>query len=376
MLSGAAGYIFLRAKWLRNLSGIGAVVSMSAALLSLTRSTVLCLAAALVAILLTLLLCRRSLFARGLAISGVVAFAGIAFVAATGAGDIFVSRFTDLFRKAPPKVAQPAVLHPVAEPSVRATSAAQLSFSITPAGSTASALPSAAASGPSVASGSSAVPVREVHPESHPAANSPTVTYEGGINTGDRRIRFFRLGSQLGLSLLSPAEELSTKLFRDVRLRDVTALKIPRLFDDSSSWRLCEIRLGLVYFADEPVFGQGLGRTYFLVVADNSNSIHVIPTAYVHNLPAYILMAGGLLGALAYIVLLAPIAWLTWNPRIDLTVRAFVLATAIFLLAYACFFAVFRGLSFNLTLGALVGLAWARLFPRPTSSSPCAALPV
>jgi O-antigen ligase len=107
---------------------------------------------------------------------------------------------------------------------------------------------------------------------------------------------------------------------------------------------------------------MGLGYHYEIVQPSADGKMETARLGYVHNFVAYFLMTTGLVGTLAYLVLIGAAAFelLKWfrRPLPDPTFAILITmaVTGVVLLVDAFFFAVFRLIPFNLYFGAALGI--------------------
>ena len=134
--------------------------------------------------------------------------------------------------------------------------------------------------------------------------------------------------------------------------------------DDNVISRMDELKIAWERFIDHPVFGNGLGNKHTMTFIWPEGVMEK-QVAYVHNWPAYFLMATGFTGWVVYAALLfGPVLFgmnaLRHEPMMITAMRAGVLAMA----AYGLFFAVFRLIDFNLILAAAWAMVLAQRMPR------------
>ncbi|MEF8730760.1 MAG: O-antigen ligase family protein [Candidatus Accumulibacter meliphilus] len=130
--------------------------------------------------------------------------------------------------------------------------------------------------------------------------------------------------------------------------------------DANVNSRMEEYQTAWSMFLESPILGQGLGIRHTISFETGHGEMLTVSVGYVHNWIFYVLMVGGGVGLLAYSLILFGPAVLVFRSLADDREQALaIIATVIALALYACFFAVFRLISFNLLLGGLWGLALA-----------------
>jgi O-antigen ligase/polysaccharide polymerase Wzy-like membrane protein len=141
----------------------------------------------------------------------------------------------------------------------------------------------------------------------------------------------------------------------DTSLPKQKAEKIHPTSDDNVNARIDEYRIAWSMFLDHPFIGNGLGKRHPITFIRNAGEELHESVGYVHNWPLYTLMAGGIIGFLAYAMLLL---WPAITVRADiLTTMSLRIAMATLML-YGLFFAVARLITFNLLVAAAWGIIW------------------
>jgi O-Antigen ligase len=123
--------------------------------------------------------------------------------------------------------------------------------------------------------------------------------------------------------------------------------------DDNVNTRVDEYRIAWSMFLDHPVIGNGLGKKHPMTfIRSTGEELHE-SVGYVHSWPLYALMAGGIIGFLAYVMLLLwPAIAIRGNLLMTISLRAAIATLAL----YGLFFATARLITFNLLIAAAWGV--------------------
>lgn len=179
------------------------------------------------------------------------------------------------------------------------------------------------------------------------------------------RSRLIRFAALLGIFIAAGWSMSQITGLDDVWSDRMSRLVVAANEDSNITSRIEELRIAWAKFLDHPVLGNGLGAKHTMRSVSLQGVLEQ-QVAYVHNWPAYFLMATGGVGFLVYCgILMGPVflgvSGMRHEPIAQTAVRVGVLTLSI----YGLFFAVFRLIDFNLILA----LAWAVMLAKRSPKS-------
>jgi O-antigen ligase len=142
------------------------------------------------------------------------------------------------------------------------------------------------------------------------------------------------------------------------------------IVDINVTTRMQEYKIAWDLFLESPILGNGLGIKHEMSWETSKGELLRQSVGYVHNWPLYMLMVGGLVGLLSYLlVLIKPLflgisAW-----KVGSEGRIVVSMAVLAMIIYGLFFAVFRLITFNLLLAVAWGYMYAQAIPMKLKSS-------